>query len=156
MSTPPPADPGKSPSLPPRRKGRRWKTAGLGLLLLVCGAVMGSGITVLAARKLVVDAMRDPDRFPRFAAARAKRHLGLSDEQTSQVREILIRRFHAIRRIRAESRPRIEEQIARMNEEVAAVLDERQAARWRERVEAIRRMLPPPVEPPAAPETGGN
>ena len=71
---------------------------------------------------------------PSIRARRTKRlrwRLGLSDEQARKVQAILIKREKALTVIFHDIRPRLEEELKRTRDEVAAVLNPEQAKTWR-------------------------
>ncbi len=136
-----------SGTMSPRPRMRRWLLVLLGILILVSGMVIGSGMTVIIARKKIIHAIRHPEKVPERITVRLKKKLNLSGDQTEQVKEILTRHLRSIMEIRQETRPRILKELNVMRNEIAKVLNERQARLWRKRFEALMRVLPPPPPP---------
>jgi hypothetical protein len=118
------------------RKRRRWRTVALGLIILLCGALLGSGATIIVVKHFF-DVVHTPGAAAKRITAQMRRKLDLSDEQTAKVRAILLKRESALRAIFAEMQPRLEEQLQRAREEVAAVLDPEQARDWQRRFDRM-------------------
>jgi Spy/CpxP family protein refolding chaperone len=115
-----------------RRKPRRWKAVVLGLVILVCGALIGSAATIIHL-KHVFGVVHTPGAAAERITDHMRRQLDLSDEQAAKVRAILTKRETALRGIVHEMQPKLEKQLQLAKEEVAAVLDPEQARRWRTR-----------------------
>jgi parvulin-like peptidyl-prolyl isomerase len=72
------------------------------------------------------------DDPPPVVAARLKRQLGLSNEQTAEVQEIVRTRQEALRKIRNDAQPRFQAEIDLLEKQIADVLsNDRQKAKWR-------------------------
>jgi len=132
----------------------------LGLVILLCGMVIGSAATLVVARRAVVHAVLHPEEMPERAAERLGRRLDLSAKQQAQVETILRHRLLALAHIRERIRPHIDRELDELREEVAAVLDEEQARQWRDDFRRLRRLIQPqaaatdaamPDGPPPAP-----
>jgi hypothetical protein len=133
--------------LPIPRKRRPWRTLLLGLVILFCGILIGAGITVIALQKVVLYAIHHPEQVPNRLTERLRGKLGLSDDQAKKIKAILNERQNAFQVLRRSTRPKVEREFDRLREEVAAVLDENQARKWRKRFDAIRRQWMPPPPP---------
>ncbi|MBI4961670.1 MAG: hypothetical protein HY913_00180 [Desulfomonile tiedjei] len=147
-----PSESSPSSELPPVRKPRQWKAVLLGVVILICGALIGSGITVIVVHKMVSHAISHPEEAPMRITNRIQRKLGLSEEQTAKVREIVTTRQKAITAIRKEVQPRVESELAGAKEDVAALLDPEKARRWREWFDYMRKTWIP--GPPRESEGG--
>jgi len=144
-----------SPLTVPRGTSRRWwKALLLGLAILLCGAVIGSALTLIVAHRIVVHAIDNPHEAPTRIANRMKRKLDLSEEQRAKVLEILTERQRAIHAIRSEAQPKVVHELNLAKEQVAAVLNEKQARSWRERFDSLRRRWLPWLAPSWAPPPG--
>jgi hypothetical protein len=144
--------PSSTLELPIPRKRRPWRSLMLGLVILFCGILIGAGITVITLHKVVVYAIHHPEQVPNRITERLRNKLSLSDEQAKKVKAVLVERHKAFLALRRVTRPKVDRELERLREEVAAVLDENQARKWRKRFDTIRRQwMPPP--PPA--EKGG-
>jgi hypothetical protein len=138
-----------STEMPVLRKPRRWRAFLLGIVILICGALIGSGITVIVIHKMVIHAIRHPEKAAMRITNRIQHKLGLSDEQAAKVKEIVAKRQKAMQAIRREVQPRIERELQGAKQDVAALLDPQKARQWREWFDYMRKTwIPgPPPEP---------
>lgn len=118
------------------RKPRRWRAVALGLVILLCGALLGSGATIIFVKHMF-EVVHKPGAATNRITDHMRRKLDLSDEQTAKVRAILLERETALRAIVQEMLPKLEEQLKRAREEVAAVLDPEQARGWTKRFDRM-------------------
>ncbi len=127
---------------PPRAAKRsRWKFALLGLVILLCGMVIGAGITFHAGRVMMSRAL-SPDRgMAEYVMKRLDRNLGLTDEQKSQVSRIVAQRVSAFRGILWETCPRVKEQVDLLHDEIAPLLTEEQKLKWEKQHAKIQGVL---------------
>jgi len=124
--------------LPTPKKPRRWLSVLLGILILVSGFILGCGVTSLVIYRHVVHAIHHPEDAPRRISQRMQRRFGLADEQTAKVRNILAKRQNGLRSIYRQTWPKLDRELNRIEMEVAEVLNDRQAARWRKKFKKIR------------------
>jgi len=151
MNGRPPAGEAQASPPPPRaRRVSALKMVLLGVVILLCGMVIGSAATLFVARRAVVHAVLHPEEMPERAAERLGRRLDLSAEQQAQVEAILRQRLLALAYIRERFRPQIDRELDELREEVATVLDEEQARRWRDDFRRLRHLIQPQAAP--APE----
>jgi len=137
------------PSRPPRR--RAWLRGLLLVVIFLSGGIVGSGSTLLAVRHRVLHTIHHPQEMPATVAARLRRVLGLSDKQAQQIETILRNRQREIQTIRREFRPRLEQQLDQLTDEVAEVLDDKQSDAWRKHFGRLRSTwLPAPLKPSAS------
>jgi len=129
--------------LTPQRR-RRLRAVALGLVILVCGFVLGAGVTVVGIKKMV-HAIHTPGEAPKRITDRMRCRLGLSDDQASKVQAILTERQKALLAIFHDVQPRIQEELKRTKEEVSAVLDPEQAEKWREKFDHMQRRWVHPI-----------
>ncbi|MBN1901344.1 hypothetical protein JW926_08485 [Candidatus Sumerlaeota bacterium] len=115
----------------------------LGIVIFLCGIIVGTGVTLLIARRIVIKALRNPEGMPQRITTRMKKNLSLSDVQAEKVQQIISRHLGELNRIRKETHPRVRENLGRLKEEVADVLDEEQERKWRERFEKLESLFPP-------------
>jgi hypothetical protein len=138
----------RSENLSPPRQ-RRWRSilhsCLLSMVLLVCGAGIGAGLTLVIVVRHAKYAIHHPEIFPSHAAARLRHLLDLSDQQTAQVESILRERQKAIQKIHQRVRPEFEAQLAGIEKDIAAVLKPDQAKEWRAWMEEKRRTWLPPA-----------
>ncbi len=139
---------------------RSWlKTAALSLALLLSGAVIGSGVTVIALRRRADEARRHPEWLSRRTLARMRDRLDLSDAQAEQIRQIFANTRRQAQMLRGEHRREARAIMDVMHEDVSAVLTPEQRAEWerwirRARERAFRRNGPKEHRKP--PRRGGT
>jgi len=119
---------------PPRK--RRLRTIALGLVILVCGGLLGSGITLVVVRR-TMEVIQTPGEAPKRIAERMRSKLDLSPEQTSQVLTVLEKREQCLRSILREIEPKIEEELLKTRDQVSAILKPEQAEKWRKRFDTL-------------------
>ncbi|MBI4579270.1 MAG: hypothetical protein HY718_06180 [Planctomycetes bacterium] len=133
-----------------RRPRRRvLRTVLLSVVLLISGAAIGAGVTMLVLVRGVQFGIRHPELFPARATHRLRSFLDLTDEQARRVEAILTERQQQIQVIRREAQPRLEAQIEQIRDEIAAVLTPQQSGKWTRWLDDRRRVWLPPL-PPAA------
>ena len=144
---PQPITPGPALAAPPKR---RWlRSLFLGLVILICGMLIVSGVTLVGVQRILLHAVHHPEEAPARITARAQKKLGLSADQAAKVKAILVERQKALQALRRQWQPKVREELKRTRDEVAAVLTPEQATAWRNRAEELeRRWLPvlPPQE----------
>ncbi|MAD79275.1 MAG: hypothetical protein CMJ50_00310 [Planctomycetaceae bacterium] len=123
------------PALPRRVASRRWPAVLAALILLVSGGVIGGVAGSLKVRSDVMHAMHNPDEMIRRFNQHMSDVLGLSQEQSALIAEILEPRHAAI----AEHRQQIHENMRMIEQEVGEVLTAEQAQKWKRRKEAFER-----------------
>jgi len=109
----------------------RWRMAFFSLAILIAGIVIGASfMTILAKNRF-----RPGPHSPEIAAERMlqelNRRLHLTPWQNEAIRPMFIKHMKKLRQIRMDVRPKIEEQLARMNEQVSALLDDSQKQQWK-------------------------
>ncbi|MCG3137788.1 MAG: hypothetical protein HJJLKODD_01638 [Phycisphaerae bacterium] len=140
-----PVDAPQPPHPAPRR--RRWLMVLIMLGLLLCGGLLGSAVTLVVVAKRVQTVLQHPEEIPRLAAARLRRHLELTEDQTRQLEAILSRHQERVRQIRERFRPRIVERFDELRLEVDELLNPQQQDKWHNWLELQRRLWLPPVSP---------
>jgi len=137
-----------TPSLPlppPARRGGRWLTLLLALVVFVAGMASGAALTVHYAVGRLQFAVHHPEVAPARIATTIQRRLGLDDAQTARVEQIMAKRQVEIAAIRRKFQPEIVEQLDSVREEVAAVLDESQRTRWTQLFDQFQERWMPPI-----------
>ena len=127
--------------LPPRSRNRHLLVVVIGLFIFGCGFVIGVGTTLFAGHRIKVHAMQHPEKMPANVTKKLERHLKLSSEQTKQVEKIVHQRLAIVLEIREKNLPRLKEEFNLMEEEIAAVLDERQQKKWKKHCDHFRKMM---------------
>jgi Spy/CpxP family protein refolding chaperone len=131
----------------PSNLGRRpWiRTVTLGGVILVCGFLIGAGVSGHVLWNRFLHGARSPERMHAQITEHLIRSLDLTEEQARQVRDIMDEHRRRQAEILEETRPRLEEEIERLRIDVAAVLTPEQAERWNARMEEFRqRWIGPP------------
>ena len=131
----------------PRRRG--WRTLLLALLIFVSGLIVGGGTMLITVRHRALRVLHHPEEVPARIAARLRWKLGLSDEQTQQVEQIVRKRQQALQAIRREVQPRVTIELDRVEAEIAITLDDAQRAKWHALFAKLREtwIPPPPTRP---------
>jgi hypothetical protein len=135
----------KSHVTPPTRPRRRWLRIVLWLVIFGSGLLVGTGLTLIAVRRGVLQAIHHPEQMPTNVSRRLQRTLDLDDQQTQQVREILRRRQVDLEQIRVRYQPEIEEQLDLIRAEIGEVLDDQQRNAWYRIFDNKRRIWIPPL-----------
>lgn len=119
--------------LPQRRlPQRRWLTLAMIATVFISGAVIGSGSTMIVVNRRVEEASsRHWNAVCERMLPALRSELELTDDQYADVEQIIRRHLAKLNEIRDEViRPAIREEFAQMEQQVSAVLDERQNDRW--------------------------
>ncbi len=129
-------------STPPQApKKRRWKLAVWGFVILLCGMVMGAGITLHAGSFLIFRAMSPDGKMAEHITKRIDRDLHLTDEQKSQVSKVVDHRVSEFKSILLDVYPRIKEQFELMHVEVAPLLNEEQKSKWEKHYKKVQKVF---------------
>jgi uncharacterized membrane protein len=145
------------PPAPAPPRSRVWPEVLLGLVILLCGIIIGAGGTVLVGRVFLVPGQ--PDRTSREIARHVSQRLDLSPDQQKQVRQIVRQHIERVNQIRESGRQEAEKELALMRDDVAKVLTPEQAQAWRTEFERVRRFAPhgpPPGGRPQGPDGRGG
>jgi uncharacterized SAM-binding protein YcdF (DUF218 family) len=150
-STPTPAAT-NLPAIEQRRRGR-WRAILCGLLILLCGMLIGAGTALQLVRFGAMRLVQEPERLPDLILTAMDRRLDLDPAQHAQIQTILAQYMAEFEAQRRETHPKIMALLDKLRADVGAVLRPDQAARWYDRFDTIRaRWLPKfPANPPAPP-----
>jgi len=132
---------------PLRRRSHRWLLALLGVLILVCGIVIGAGAMLIVGPRIVMHTIQHPEHASERFAAKVKRDLRLSEQQTRAVRAIFDKRMGKVEEIVREAHSRVAEQFEQMEQEIAGILDENQVRTWHDWCRRHRPVLLGPRRP---------
>jgi hypothetical protein len=125
---------------------RRWlRTALLATAIFVCGALVGGGLTFKVIASGYKRSFQEPAVLAEEITQRMKRRLDLTHDQVQQVRRIILEQQMAFQSLRKEFRPRLDGQIEKTRQELAAVLTPEQARKWEKRFARIQRFWLPPL-----------
>lgn len=121
------------------RSGVRLRSVLLGLLILVTGIAIGAGSTALIIHRMVVSAIKHPERIPDTITERIKNKLDLTEDQASEINSIIKKRQKAIQAIRRHFQPQIEKELDETKEEIVSRIPPDKAKQFRDRFEYLKR-----------------
>jgi Spy/CpxP family protein refolding chaperone len=125
---------------------RRWlRTVLLATAIFVCGTLVGGGVTFKIIASGYKRTFQEPAVLAEEITHRMKRRLDLTGDQVQQVRRIILEQQKAFQSLRREFRPRLDDQIEKTRQELAAVLTPEQARKWEKRFAHIQRFWLPPL-----------
>jgi hypothetical protein len=124
----------------PKRK--RWRAFFLGIMILLCGMVIGAGGTVVVMKRIILHAIQHPEEAPQRITDRVRNKLDLTEDQAAKVKAILTERQKKIQALRRQVQPEVQKELEKAKEDVAAVLKPDQAEKWRERFDHLRIWFP--------------
>ena len=131
--------------MPRSHASRRWPAVLLGLVIFLCGVVIGGGITLIVTRNVVLHRLHHPEERILQDTRMLQKKLELTDEQTKEVLAVFTRKLYVFYSIRRGIQPRVQEQLDSLKKEVAAILDSNQAQTWDTWFEKTREMWTPPL-----------
>lgn len=109
-------------------------------LILISGIAIGAGLTLIITGDS--DTPKSLPPGPEYMSVRMVerivRELKLSPQQHEQLRPIVQKHTKAMEDIRQEARPKISSEIKEMNEEIIAILDERQKKIWQDKIQRMQ------------------
>ena len=144
-ATMPPTDAGGGTL--PRPRSRTWPVVLLGLVILICGNVIGAGTAVLWLKQYLPP-RPPPDRVaPDRIAADLRDRYNLSEEQARKVREIMQRSIEALDTIHRDTQEKAEAEREKVRGEMKTVLTPEQYAQWLAQFEALGARRGPPGGP---------
>jgi hypothetical protein len=145
MSNSVPADPSGVMPLAPKPGRRYWRRVLMALLIFLGGAACGAAVATMAMKHGVHHGDQGPHSISSHITSRLADMLDLTDDQAAQVREIILRRHNALVDIRRDIQPRLEVELAVLEKEIAAVLNEQQRVKWHAHAADIRSHWLPPI-----------
>jgi DNA anti-recombination protein RmuC len=144
------ASPNLSLQLPAPEPRRRWVTVLAAVLIFAAGLASGVGLTVVVAVHRLQHAIHHPEEAPSRVATLLQHRLRLSDEQKSQIENIVAKRQAELTAIRMRFHPEVSQQLDELHKEIGEVLTEPQRERWAKMFSEFReRWLPPATPEPA-------
>ena len=142
-----------APTLPNPPRRRRWLKLILLAVVFLSGMLTGVGGLVLAVRNRILEMPRFQDQPPARIASVLGKRLGLNNDQVRQLQPIIERRQQNLLELRREIQPRVVTEAKRLEEDVAALLDDKQKAAWRQLCAAqLRNWLPASARSEGSPE----
>jgi len=117
----------------------RWRMAFFGLIVLLAGAVIGASGTLLFLKPKPPEPPDVPELFIGRTFSELERNLNLTDQQKTQINQIMRQRMEEMRRIREEDmRPRVFAEMGQLKDEIGKVLTDEQMKLWEKRMERFR------------------
>jgi len=128
---------------PPLRvpRPRRWMSVFMGVLLLICGAVIGGSITGVYLFQRFLDVVHHPEEVPARLVSRMAWQYGLSDDQTRKIEAIMTEGQRRLVAIRDRAYPEVATVLDETKAQVMQVLDEKQQERFNRKFDQIRKTL---------------
>jgi hypothetical protein len=133
-----------TPNIAVPKKRRRWLKVVLGIIILLCGFVLGSGTTIVVMHEKIMHTMHDPELVAKKITWRLSWWLNLSEEQKAKVHDIVIKRHRALKKIFVNTWPKVERELNLFDQEITKVLNPKQAAKWQKKFRKMRKRWSPP------------
>lgn len=111
---------------------------GVLLLVFVAGGIVGAMVATKTLHDRLEYYRRNDDALVKDIIPRIRGRLTLTEEQSSQFKEIIERRHPRMLDIRREGANEMLAEFQAMEDEVAEVLDPKQRESWREIAESVR------------------
>ncbi len=124
-------------------KKRRRRSVLLGLVILLCGFILGSGVTLVTVRHIILHVIHNPEKAPERITNKLQRRLDLSDVQAKEVKQIITERKQALIAIRDRALPKVNRELDLMRKQVTDVLTEEQAETWHKLFDRHRELWVP-------------
>jgi hypothetical protein len=123
----------------PKTQPSVWRMLILGVVILMCGMVIGGGLTTYVLWKRVESTITHPRLMPERIVEHMESSLNLTPEQAEQVREIFARRHERFDKMRVEMEPLVQAELDSIREEVSRVLTPEQLEEWNRRFDRMHR-----------------
>jgi len=138
----------------PHPRSRAWPVVLLGVVILICGNIIGAGAAVLWLKQY----MPPPPPPPGVAAPEIARDMqtryNLGEEQARKVEEIMRKSIDAMEAIHREAREKAEAERQVLRTEMRAVLTPEQYAQWAAHFDQVGARRAPPQGGPGGPGAG--
>ncbi len=121
-----------------RRALPRWIQMGVLLLVFVAGGIVGAMVATKTLHDRLEYYRQNDDALVKDMIPRLRNRLTLTEEQSSQFKEIIERRHPRMLDVRREGANEMLAEFQAMEDEVAEVLDPRQRESWRKIAESVR------------------
>jgi hypothetical protein len=120
---------------------RRWKSVLLGLVILFCGMIIGSGITFHVGNVLMFRALSPRGEMAEHVTKRIARDLALTAEQKAQVSKIVAHRISVFRDILTDASAKIKGDLESLHDEVVPILTEEQKLKWEKHYQKMEKVI---------------
>jgi hypothetical protein len=113
------------------RPRRRWGwTLLLAIVIFVSGVLVGGGLTFKVITSGLKKSFQHPAVLADLITHQMKKRLDLTEEQTVEVRRIILEQQKVFQSLRRQVQPQVEAQIEKTRREMATVLTPEQARKW--------------------------
>jgi hypothetical protein len=135
----------QTPARPRRSRKQTLLSVLLGLVILLCGGVIGSGLTLHFLWGRLMTGIHNPraGEMPERLTGRIDRMLDLNDEQRARVEEIIREKQQVFLEMRADFFPRVNSLIEDLHSAIATELDDKQRATWDTRLNHLQELFIP-------------
>ena len=116
----------------------RWRMAFFALVILIAGIVIGASLMIIFGRQQMMRRSHAPEIAVERMMRELIEHLDLTAQQRQAIKPILIEHMERLQQIRMEVRPQIQAQLASLNKEVSALLDEDQKQQWQREFQRLQ------------------
>jgi len=131
------------------RRSHRWKLAFFGLVILIAGVVIGTGLTLITVRQRQRHFLVGLEAVNEQMIRGLQHTLELTPSQQTKIEAIITNHIEALRKIREQARPQIAKEMNQLYEEVRNILDERQQIIWDQQILQLQNRLWQPRGPGA-------
>ncbi len=129
-------------SLPAPRAKHRWlRGILLGSVILLCGMLIGAGLTVHTIARGLARGIQNPERVTEHITEHMRSRLDLSDPQADSIHAILTKHQVQLRDILVEIHPHLKDELMAIRAEIKAVLTPEQSEAWGKRMDRLRNRL---------------
>jgi len=108
-------------------------------VIFVSGGLVGAGLAVIFQPQKALRGRKSSQEIRDLMTRKIADRIGLSDQQTQQVRQIMEERMKELQKLRLEIQPRMKEQAGMLHKKVSALLDDRQRPKWEKLYAEFRR-----------------
>ena len=99
-------------------------------VIFVSGGLVGAGLAVIFQPQKALRGRKSPQEVRDLVTQKIAGRVGLSDQQTQQVRQIMEERMKELQKLRLEIQPRMKQQAGVLHKKVSALLDDGQRSKW--------------------------
>ena len=100
------------------------------IVIFVSGGLVGAGLAVIFQPQKALRVRKSPGEIRDRLTRKIAEGIGLSDQQSEQVRQIVDERMKDLQELRLELQPRMKRQAGVLHKKVAALLDDQQRPKW--------------------------
>ena len=124
-------------------KLHRWRMAFFGVVILLAGIVIGGASMLILMPHKLMKPPRGPESESMRIISQLQRDLDLSHAQSEKMKPIMSRHMEKLHKIRTDARFEIDQALVQMNEDISAILTEKQKQNWQRRLDRLQRDLRP-------------